>query len=590
MSGGVLGGVRPAGVTASVACALAMAFAFPVQAQIAVPAAPSRDELRGITAPETAPAAPRLDIQGGIERSPCPLADPRYADIKVTIGAVTFNNLKGATAEELEPAWKPLAGTPQPISALCDIRDAAGTILRNKGYLAAVQVPVQRIENGQVRLEVLYARVTAIHARGETRGAQRKLQDYLQHLGKDEIFDRNRAERYLLLARDLPGYNVQLTLRPAGTAPGDLIGEVTVLREPYAVDLTIQDLASRATGRWGGQIRAQVFGLTGLGDATTLSYYATADFKEQHILQASHEFRPGGDGLVVGAQFTYAWTKPDIGSTGAAGALEARTAFGSLYARYPLIRSQRRNLWASGGFDLVNQNVTFIAPLTRDRLRVLWARLDADAIDMRRANPQWRLSASVEARQGVDVLDANRACVGAACADVVSTSRLSGSPTATVLRGEAEFERAFGRIAFALRPRAQVGFAPVESFEEFSAGNYTIGRGYDPGEISGDSGIGVSGELRGPRLRIRAGLHVQPYAFVDAAWIWNRARKVMLDGRPDHDRLVSTGGGVRADLSDRFRLDAALAVPLERAGLLGQKPDPRFLVTLTTRLLPWRAL
>ncbi|MEO0033774.1 MAG: hypothetical protein RIS94_3532, partial [Pseudomonadota bacterium] len=470
------------------------------------------------------------------------------------------------------------------------IRDAAGTILRNKGYLAAVQVPVQRIQNGQVRMEVLYARVTSIRAKGETRGAERKLQDYLSHLGQGEIFDRNRAERYLLLARDLPGYNVQLTLRPAGTAPGDLIGEVTVLREAYAVDLTVQDLAGKATGRWGGQLRAQFFGLTGMGDATTLSYYATADFTEQHIVQASHEFRPGSDGLVVGGQFTYAWTRPDIGNTGPAGALKARTAFGSLYARYPLVRSQRRNLWASGGLDLVNQTVDFIAPLTRDRLSVLWLRMDADAVDMTRANPQWRMSGSAEVRQGLDMFDATRSCLGAGCGSAVPTSRLSGSPTATVVRAEGEFERAFGKIAFALRPRGQYAFGPVESFEEFSGGNYTVGRGYDPGEIVGDSGVGIAAELRGPRMRMGSGVHVQPYAFVDAAWIWNRGRKVTLDGRPADDRLVSVGGGVRAEVADRFRLDAALAVPLERAGLLDQKPDPRFLITLTTRLLPWRAL
>ena len=47
-----------------------------------------------------------------------------------------------------------------------------------------------------------------------------KLAGYLSKLTQDEIFDRNRAERYLLLARDIPGYNVQLTLKPAGTGPG----------------------------------------------------------------------------------------------------------------------------------------------------------------------------------------------------------------------------------------------------------------------------------------------------------------------------------------------------------------------------------
>ena len=119
---------------------------------------------------------------------------------------------------------------------ICEIRDAAATMLRNKGYLAAVQVPTQKIENGIVRLEVLYARVTAVRARGQVGGAEDKIAGYLSKLTEDEIFDRNRAERYLLLARDLPGYNVQLTLKPAGTAPGDLIGEVSVLRRPYALD------------------------------------------------------------------------------------------------------------------------------------------------------------------------------------------------------------------------------------------------------------------------------------------------------------------------------------------------------------------
>ena len=34
------------------------------------------------------------------------------------------------------------------------------------------------------------------------------------------------------------------------------------------------------------------------------------------------------------------------------------------------------------------------------------------------------------------------------------------------------------------------------SFEEFSAGNYTAGRGYDPGTLLGDSGVGLQAELR----------------------------------------------------------------------------------------------
>ncbi|WP_072380744.1 ShlB/FhaC/HecB family hemolysin secretion/activation protein [Novosphingobium sp. NDB2Meth1] len=571
-----------------VANALALAFCpvmVPVTAfaQVSTPtiAGPSRDELGGIT---RAPAvqAPRLSVSGGIERSGCPLADPQFAKITTTITAVAFNGLKGATAEDMEAAWKPYAGTPQPIAVLCEIRDAAATILRAKGYLAAVQVPVQRIENGQVRLEVLYARITAIRARGETRGAERKLMAYLGRLTRDDIFDRNKAERYLLLARDLPGYNVQLTLRPAGTAPGDLIGDVTVLRQAVTADFSVQNLASAATGRWGGQLRVQAFGITGMGDATTLSYYSTSDFREQRIFQASHEFRPGSQGLVVGASLTYAWTQPDLGQAAGGAKLDARTLLASLYARYPLVRSQAGDLWLGGGFDLLNQDATLILPLSRDRLRVFWARLDFDRMDLSRAEPAWRLDGSLEVRQGVAALGASPSCLGIACGSRVPTSRFDGSPAATVVRAEVEYERALGRLSFVVHPRGQYAFRKVLGFEAFAPGNYTVGRGYDPGVITGDSGVGVATELRGPRLPIGRGNGpvVQPFAFVDAAWAWDRGA-----GKPQ--RLSSVGGGLRADLGSRFRLDASVAVPLDAAGFNGRRPAPRVLVSLTTRLLPW---
>jgi hemolysin activation/secretion protein len=547
--------------------------------------APTRDELDTINRARVE-RPPQLAISGDVERSPCPLADPQFKDIPVTISQVTFNNLKGATPAELEPAWKPFAGSPQSVAVICEIRDVAATILRNKGYLAAVQVPTQRIEDGEVRLEVLYARISSIRARGETQGAEKKLEQYLGRLGEDEIFDRNRAERYLLLARDLPGYDVQLTLKPSGTAPGDLIGEVTVVRRRYAVDLTVQNYAAAATGRWGGQVRAQAFGLTGMGDVTTLGFYSTADFSEQRILQAGHEFRPGGEGLTVGGQLTYAWTKPDLGAAAAAGPdLEARTLFAQAYARYPLLRSQSRNVWLGAGFDFIDQDVDLIGKLTRDKLRVLWLRADYDAIDLDNQRPRWRAGASFEVRKAIDVFGASPDCSTAACpAGATPPSRLDGDPTAALVRFSGDFEHAIGKdFAIAIQPRAQYAFDPLLSFEEFTGGNYTVGRGYDPGAILGDSGAGASVELRGGRYKLldKSELRVQPYVFGDVAKVWNK-------GPDGNDDLSSAGGGIRAFLSDRFQLDAAVAVPLERTALQTERGKARFLLSLSTRILPWR--
>ena len=557
-------------------------------AQVVVPPfAPTRDELQGITQ-QAPPKPPRLKISGGIERSPCALADPRYADVKVTVRKAVFNGLKGASPAELEPAWKPFEGTEQSVAVLCEIRDAAATILRNKGYLAATQVPTQRIEDGEVTFEVLYGRITAVRARGETRGAEKKLEQYLGRLADDEIFDRNKAERYLLLARDLPGYNVNLTLKPAEGSPGALVGEVTVLRQPYIVTFNAQNYGGQATGPFGGQVSAQFFGLTGMGDATSISYFASSDFSEQHVVQASHEFRPGGDGLTVKGQFTYAWTAPDVGLAAAIAPnvdLKAETLFAGISARYPVKRTQGETINLAAGFDFIDQDVNFITPLARDRIRVGWIRLEHEMLDLDRRAPRFQTSAAIELRQGLDIFGASEACVGPGCpAGQINPSRIDGKPDATILRASGKAEFALSEVfALSVQPRAQYAFSPLLGFEEFTAGNYTAGRGYEPGTIIGDDGFGLNTEIRTSSFSLgEAGsISVQPYAFFDLAKVWNK------DTAGSQD-LYSTGAGARVTVGDRFSLDTTLAVPLKRAGLQTQTGDVRLLFTFTTRLAPWR--
>ena len=565
---------------------LAASAGFLVEVPVAAQSvAPTREEL---TRPQLAPPPSKstLNVIGGVERSPCPLSNPEFNDVRVTISNVDFNNLKGATPEEMRATWADFAGVEHPVSVICEIRDRAGTYLRNKGYLAAVQVPTQRIENGEVRLELLYARVTTIRARGQTGGAEAKIAGYLAKLTEDEVFDRFRAERYLLLARDLPGYNVQLVLKPAGTGPGEMIGEVAVIRQPYSVDFMVQNLASQETGRWGGQLRAQAHGLTGLGDTTYVSIYSTSDFKEQKIFQAGHSFRPGNEGLSINANLTYAWTKPSILLDDDDPELKSRTLFASLGVAYPLVRTQSKNLSVGAGFDLVNQKTDFFGPLSRDRLRVIWARADFDAIDLRSRRPKWRVAGTIEARKGIDVFDASNSCPQTGCpGGETGQSRIDADPSATLIRFNGTAEIGLGNsLAVAVSPRAQYAFNRLLSFEQFTAGNYTVGRGYDPSVLTGDSGAGVAVELRGPRLTPlrRTELQIQPYVFGDAAWTWTR------DGFSDPKHLTSAGGGVRGVLGNRAALDVALAVPLERTGMLERrKGDVRLLMTLTTRLLPW---
>lgn len=560
--------------------------------------APTREQVVPPQSEPTEAPTARLTIEGGVERAPCALDRPDLQSIRFTLRDVEFADLRGLPAEALRPAFAPYVGQEIPLATICEIRDRAATILREAGYIAAVEVPEQRIADGSVRFQVLMAKLVGLRVRGEAGRSERTIAGYLQRLTQQEVFNRYDAERYLLLAGDLPGYNVRLALRSAGAARGEVIGEVIVTRQSANLELTVQNLGSGELGRWGALLRGQVYGLTGLGDRTTLALYSTAELSEQQTLQIGHDFRIGSEGLAIGGQLTYAWASPDLGLAGVD--VDSRTLFATLEASYPFVRRQAQSLRGAVGFDLIDQDIDFNAiPLNKDRLRVAFARLDFTALGLAPGNPRytpaapvWRIGLSAELRRGFDLLGASAGCGPglAACfaPGAVPPTRLEGDPTATVLRGTAAAEwRPIPRLTLALDLRGQYSAHPLFSFEEFSAGNYTAGRGYDPGTLLGESGVGLQAELRyGSALPERADqFAAEPYLFFDHAWVWNEDRLFIIPGQ----QLSSIGAGVRAAYGDRFRLDLLIAVPLDRAGFQTSRGDPRFLVSFTTRLWPWRS-
>ncbi len=135
------------------------------------------------------PRAARLTVDGDIERTPCALDGPAYADLRVNIRAAEFHNLQGIGAEELKESYESLLGADRPMSTICTIRDAAATALRRKGYLAVVLVPTQKITNDVVKFEVLFAKVVAIRVRGQAGKAEKLLANYLSHLTEQPVFN-----------------------------------------------------------------------------------------------------------------------------------------------------------------------------------------------------------------------------------------------------------------------------------------------------------------------------------------------------------------------------------------------------------------
>jgi hemolysin activation/secretion protein len=360
-----------------------------------------------------------LTVDGDFERPPCALDRAEFADIRFTVKGAQFNGLERVPGLSLDGAIADYVGRELPVSVLCDIRAEANAILRSQGYLATVEIPEQNLADNVPDFTVVFGRLTAVRVRGEAGPSERLVESYLEKLTLQDVFNTNTAERYLLLADDLPGLDVRLSLRPAaGGAPGELVGEIAVLRQKAMSDFNVQNLGSEAIGRFGGVLRGEIYDVTGLGDRTSVAVFTTLEFTEQQTVQIAHDFRVGSEGLRFGGQFTYSQSEPAAGLTGFT--VEAETVFASVSASYPLIRTRRHSLFADGGFDYVDQDVGLNGiALTRDRVRMAYARLAGELTDQQsvlRADgytpyePKFRVRYGIELRQGLDVFGASPNC------------------------------------------------------------------------------------------------------------------------------------------------------------------------------------
>ena len=551
----------------------------------------------------TTPVAPPSNVtvitRGALQRGPCPAALVE-SPLTVPLTSVTFTGTGGAPlapelASLLKGIGRALIGTTQPIRMVCEVRDQANATLAAAGYVAAVRVPEQTVESGKLILEVVTARIVELRVRGEAGRSRRRIEGLLGRLKALDPLNQRSAERVLLLAGDIPGIAVTLELSPATNgAPGEVIGDVTVERIPGTLLFNVQDYGSKQIGRYAGLARAELYGLTGLGDRTFVSLFSTSDFKEQRVVQVGHDFLLTNGGLRFGGEFTYAWTKPSLEQFGGSIDLRSEALLATVQATQPVVRNLGKNLNAAIGFDLINQRVkTGAVPINLDKLRVVFARLNGDIVD-RVTNglaPKYHFGLGIELRKGTGLLDATKRGGGGAGG---FPTRFEGDPQAFELRGNfsTELRKRFGplspyAVTAAAEVRGQWANHPLLAFEELSVGNLTIGRGYDPGATSGDRLVGGIFEIRAgkPQALSRTDFAYEAIAFYDAVRLWN------LDtGSVENNRqLRSVGGGARVSWGDHARLEIVYAHPMDRAQSFDdKKASNRLLVSLVFRALPWR--
>jgi hemolysin activation/secretion protein len=520
----------------------------------------------------------RVETSGAIAELPCALSD---SDINVTISSLVLERPDGSALPAelltlLTGVDADLHGEAK-LSVVCKIRDRINERLAEAGYIALAQIPAQKITDGVLKIQVVTAHIIEVRVVGEPGRFRKQLEKAVERIRAIDPLNRRDAIRELLQVGDIPGLDVNLTLSSANAAPGEMIGTLNVATQRQSLMVNFQNFGSRQLGRWIGSIRGEVYGLTGRADRTFVAYSNSTDVKEIRVLQAGHDFALNESGLRLGLRTSLAWSRPDIDKLD----LRSRSVILGLEMSQSLVRNLKQTVVATGGFELLDQQAQIVAsgnriPFSLDKIRVLFGRLDGD-FRFTNGEAEWmHATGSLELRKGIGILGATK--IGQVTSKG-APSRLFGNPQAFIIKGEANLDiHPIGAFHLGLNGFGQWSNDPLLNLEEFSVGNYTRGRGYDPGSSGGDRAYGFTLEPRVvlpiPKVRVEAS------GFYD----WVHVQNIDPGTAVPNQTLRSVGGGLRFVLPQRLVVDVTFAHPLDKLLPTDKaKPSNRVLVSLTSK-------
>jgi len=453
-------------------------------------------------------------------------------DLKIT-GAKTL------PAESFRPFYEKLIGQQIKLSNILDVADAIEKAYRDHGYiLVRAYVPPQRVRDGVFTINIVEGKVAHVSVEGGTPATQEQVKSYLQSSLDRAPLPLTTMERSLLLSNDLPGVQASGVLKPSEDIPGASDIVVTVDQPRFTGGLGADNRGSRYSGLWTLNADAEVNAIFDAADQLAGVLTTSPDASEQIAGQLRYRRPLGDDGVIGTVAGTITHGEP--GSTlSAFGVVTDSWAVGPRLS-WPVIRTRAQSLQFDGGFTFQQADIDVLSSrIAHDKWRVL--DVSATYLYSDWLGGSWLATAGIA--QGIPGLgaSANLSAELSRKGGYVDFTKFTG-----LLRYVALLPNGFSTV---LTGQGQFASAPLINGELISFGGVGIGRGYDPGAITGDHGIGGSAELRydAPWAN-RYVLAVQPYVYVDAGQTWYIQRGAAIDASLMDQSTTSLGGGVRLSL------------------------------------------
>jgi hemolysin activation/secretion protein len=545
------------------------AFAQPTAATLPGAVQPGRNDRPG-------PAIPtQPDFDFSIEApSRTPLG--RAVDtVTFTLRDIKVEGSKTIPASAFRPLYAKLIGQTIKLTQILDVADAIEKMYQDRGYiLVRAYVPPQRVRDGVFTINVVEGRIAHVTVEGGTPATQAQIKGYVQPSLNRSPMPLAVMERSLLLANDLPGVVASGTLKPAEDIPGASDVAITVDQPRFTGGLGADNRGSRYSGLWTLNADAEVNSILDSADQLAGTFTTSPDASEQVAGQLRYR-RPIGDDGVIGT-LAGTITHGEPGSTLSQFGVDTNSWAVGPRLTWPIIRSRAETLQLDGGFTFQKADIDVLGSrVAHDKWRVL--DLNATYLLSSWLGGSWLWTAGIA--QGVPGLGAS---------DNLSAdlSRKGAYLDFTKLTGLVRYVGYLpNNFSVVLSGQGQYSFTPLINGELISFGGIGIGRGYDPGAITGDHGIGGSAELRydytvGSEYLLAA----QPYVYFDAGQTWYIQRGAAVDPSLIDQNIESVGGGVRLTLPYNASLGLEVAQTLHAVtGSDAGKEATKFFVTAGVR-------
>lgn len=469
----------------SALAAACLAWGAPAPGQVRPDAGSTQRDLEPprLEAPRPAPALP------GAPARPALRGDE---DQRFTVASLKISGNTAFAAETLLALVRDdLVGKTVTLPELRAVVARITAFYRARGYVVArAYVPAQRIDGAgaQIEIAVLEGVLGSLQLENRSRLSEATVARFAGPLRPGALLTVDDFERPILLLSDQAGVGgVNPVLRP-GAATGTSELALGLAPAPLAAgEVGFDNHGNRFTGRYRVSGQLGLNSPLGLGESLGVRVVRSTD---DGLTSASLRgvLPVGGDGWRVGA--AYAATHYKLGSDFASLQASGTARVARLFASYPLVRTQRWNLNATGTYDArrFEDRVASTATVTPKKTDSGSLALGGDVRDPVWANGVLVWNATqTQGRLSIDE-------PGARAADAASAAT-QGSYRKTTL-SLLYLQALGGNWTFYGSVSGQRAGKNLDSSEKFSLGGPEGVRAYPAGEAAGDEGELATLELR----------------------------------------------------------------------------------------------